>query len=105
MSAGATMVETGTILDRIVRQTVIDVELRRRDVPIDVLYEVAASRPAPIGLRSALAGTDVSVIAEFKRASPSRGPFPVTIDPTGVSREYLAGGAAAISVLTDEPFF
>ena len=47
----------------------------------------------------------MSVIAEIKRASPSRGTFPVTVDPSAVALDYIQGGAAAISVLTDEPFF
>jgi indole-3-glycerol phosphate synthase len=47
----------------------------------------------------------MSVIAEIKRASPSRGPFPVSVDPAAVAEDYISGGAAAISVLTDEPFF
>lgn len=105
MSGAGTMVETGTILDRILRQTTLDVERRRGDVSIEALAERAAERTAPVGLRSALAGPTISVIAEFKRASPSRGLFPVDIDPAGVTREYLDGGASAISVLTDAPFF
>jgi indole-3-glycerol phosphate synthase len=47
----------------------------------------------------------MSVIAEIKRASPSRGTFPVAVEPASLARDYIAGGATAISVLTDEPFF
>jgi indole-3-glycerol phosphate synthase len=47
----------------------------------------------------------MSVIAEIKRASPSRGIFPVPVDPVSLAAEYVAGGAAAISVLTDAPYF
>jgi indole-3-glycerol phosphate synthase len=45
------------------------------------------------------------VIAEYKRASPSKGRFPVEIEPVVLASEYAEGGARAISVLTDEPFF
>ena len=105
MSGGTAIVETGTILDRILARTAADVAARRSVVSRDALEREAASRPAPLSLRSALIGPDVSVIAEIKRASPSRGVFSKPVDPPSVAAEYLAGGAAAISVLTDEPFF
>jgi indole-3-glycerol phosphate synthase len=99
------VLETGTILDRIVAQTTIDLERRRQAVPPSELHDRAARRPAPIDVRSALVRDHVAVIAEFKRASPSRGRFPVDVDPAEVALDYAAGGAVAISCLTDEPFF
>jgi indole-3-glycerol phosphate synthase len=96
---------TGTILDRILARTAADVAERKDRVPLPALERLAADRPRPLDLRQAIAGPGVSVIAEIKRASPSRGVFPVLVDPPAVARAYLAGGAAALSVLTDRPFF
>ena len=98
-------VATGTILDRILARTASDLARRKESVPLGELERRAAGRPAPVGLAAALRGPGVSVIAEIKRASPSRGLFPVAVDPTAVAEAYLDGGAAALSVLTDEPFF
>lgn len=98
-------VETGTILDRILERTAADVAERKRRMAWAELDRAAAGRPRPVPLAAALGGPGIAVIAEVKRASPSRGVFPVAVDPPAVAREYLAGGAAAISVLTDGPFF
>jgi indole-3-glycerol phosphate synthase len=103
--SGTATVTTGTILDRIIKQTTVDVRRRQAETPLADLERMAADRPDPVSLRATLSGPDVSVIAEIKRASPSRGVFPVVVDPPAVAREYLAGGAAALSVLTDEPYF
>ena len=100
-----TFVETGTILDRILAQTAIDVAARKQVMPLSALDRMARVRGTPASLRSVLAGSDLSVIAEIKRASPSRGRFPVEIVPAAVAAEYLHGGAAALSVLTDGPYF
>jgi indole-3-glycerol phosphate synthase len=97
--------ETGTYLDRILARTIADLEARRTEVPIATLERRAEGRSVPISLGAALAGPELNVIAEFKRASPSKGRFPVEVEPSALAGEYLAGGAAAISVLTDEPFF
>lgn len=96
---------TGTILDRILERTVADVAVRKRSVPERKLQERADQQRPQVGLRAALAGPEMAVIAEIKRASPSRGVFPVNVDPPAVAGAYLEGGAAALSVLTDEPFF
>ena len=99
------VVETGTVLDRILARTLEDLDERKRTVPLEVLRRRAEERPAPVDLRAALSGSGIAVIAEVKRASPSRGAFPVEVDSAAVAAAYLAGGAAAVSVLTDEPFF
>jgi indole-3-glycerol phosphate synthase len=98
-------VETGTVLDRILAQTARDVAVRRELVSPSELERRAADRSGPLLLGDALRLNTMSVIAEFKRASPSKGRFPVEIDPVEIATEYVAGGASAISVLTDEPFF
>ena len=103
--SNAMTVETGTILDRIIQRTVADVRQRKSETVLADLERMAADRRDPFSLHATLSGLDVSVIAEIKRASPSRGVFPVTVDPPVIARAYLDGGAAAISVLTDEPFF
>lgn len=99
------VVLTGTVLDRILARTHADVESRKAAMPPAALERRAAQCAAPLSLARALAGPGIAVMAEIKRASPSRGLFPVEVDPAAVAAEYLAGGAAALSVLTDEPFF
>lgn len=96
---------TGTILDKILAQTATDLADRKAGVSLRELERRAMDRPVPVSLRSALAGPGVGIIAEIKRASPSRGQFPVQIDPSQVAADYLDGGAAALSVLTDGPYF
>lgn len=99
------VLETGTILDRILARTAADLAERRARRPIADLERQAMGTPVRASLRAAVARADTSVIAEFKRASPSKGRFPVELGPADVAAEYVAGGAVAISVLTDVPFF
>ena len=96
---------TDSILDTILERTLSDVALRKASVPLEELQRRGHGRPKALSLRDALQRPGMSVIAEFKRASPSKGRFPVEIEPRDVARSYVAGGAAAISVLTDGPFF
>jgi indole-3-glycerol phosphate synthase len=98
-------VETGTVLDRIVAQTRLDLAERMERTPRSKLQDAFNAQPAPIDVAAALRGDSVQVIAEIKRASPSKGAFPVAVNPPVVATEYAQGGAAAISCLTDAPFF
>lgn len=97
--------ETGTILDEILARTVTDVEARKSRTPYADVERRASLAAAPVSLQRSLSRPGISVIAEIKRASPSRGVFPVVVEPALVAADYVAGGAAGISVLTDEPFF
>jgi indole-3-glycerol phosphate synthase/phosphoribosylanthranilate isomerase len=95
-------------LDRIVTQTRLDLEQRKREQPQEELERLAAQQPAPRDLYQALrAGTRpaIKIIAEVKRASPSKGLLAPQLDPVEVARTYEASGAAAISVLTEPHFF
>lgn len=98
--------ETGTILDKIIASTAETNALRKKFVPTHTLAHIAARRGQTTSLRAALRATDeLNLIAEIKRASPSKGRFPVEFEVFDVALDYLRAGANAISVLTDEPFF
>ena len=100
-----TPIETGTILDRILARTAADLIERKARESFADLEQRAMAVPVRASLARAVAAPGTSVIAEFKRASPSKGRFPVEMDPAAVAAEYADGGAVAMSVLTDEPFF
>ncbi len=68
--------------------------------PLATVRARALARPAPPSFRAALTGDGVAVIAEVKRASPSRGPLAPDLDPAALAGAYVTGGAAAVSVLT-----
>jgi indole-3-glycerol phosphate synthase len=93
------------ILDDILARTRITVEEARRARPLADLERQAASAPAPRGFAAALRQGDIACIAEFKRRSPSAGWIHQHADPVAVAGAYQSGGAAALSVLTDGPFF
>ena len=82
------------------RRTLPDLQARRGDVERD-----AARVPSPPSLAAALRGERVAVIAEVKRRSPSAGSIREDLDPAERAERYARHGAAAISVLTDGPFF
>lgn len=97
--------ETGTYLDRILARTAVDLDARRERTSVDQLRAQVEDAPSPANVRAAMKRDTVAVIAEIKKASPSKGTFPVEVDPASVAWEYIDGGVGAISCLTDEPFF
>ncbi|HLG12315.1 MAG TPA: indole-3-glycerol phosphate synthase TrpC [Dehalococcoidia bacterium] len=105
--------ETGSVLDRIVADWRAPLEAAKRTEPKTALLERFASYDAQWLLTSALtaprgaapAGAKVQIIAEIKKASPSRGVLAETLDPVAIAEAYTAGGATAISVVTEPNHF
>jgi indole-3-glycerol phosphate synthase len=95
---------TGTYLDRILENTRAELAERRATTPYTQLEHAARSTPKTVGV-AGLRANHVTVIAEFKRASPSKGPIASGADADAIARDYVAGGATAISVLTDQRYF
>jgi indole-3-glycerol phosphate synthase len=81
------------------------VERRRGEVPLEDLEQRLAERPEQRPFGEALVRPGLSVIAEFKRRSPSAGEIRAGATPGEIARDYDEAGAAALSVLTDEPHF
>ncbi|TVR17266.1 MAG: indole-3-glycerol phosphate synthase TrpC [Balneolaceae bacterium] len=94
------------ILEKIVRQTKDDLSKRKREVTLRELESFVHYENEVRSFSKALIKEhDVSIIAEVKKASPSKGIIREDFDPLMISEQYIEGGASAISVLTDEPFF
>jgi indole-3-glycerol phosphate synthase len=94
-------------LDQIVLATRLRVDALKRHADLRALERQAETR-APRGFRQALrqkAASEVAIIAELKKASPSRGIIREKFDPVELAKELENAGAAALSILTDEEFF
>ena len=97
------------ILDKILAHKKQEIAEKQQRVPLTQMQEWAkdadAKRPFEIMLRGAISADKPGVIAEIKRASPSKGVLREDFDPMAIARSYQLGGATCLSVLTDNEFF
>jgi len=94
-----------SVLDEILEGVRADLAERQRNVPLEQLKDMARRQQSPLDALAALKADGVSVIAEVKRASPSRGAMADIDDPAALAADYEAGGARVISVLTEQRRF
>ncbi len=94
-----------SLLDEILDGVRADLAVRQQQTPLDQLKEAARRAAAPRDVMAVLRRPDVAVIAEVKRSSPARGSLAPITDPAALARDYEAGGASIISVLTEPRWF
>ena len=95
------------ILEKIVWEKDREVDLARQKVPLDQLKKKISLLPPARDFIAALKRAQIkpAVIAEVKKASPSKGVIRDDFDPVAIAKAYAAGGASCLSVLTDKQFF
>ncbi len=105
------MTPNGNILDQIIQTKRAEVAQRKVAVPLEQLKETITTLGRPRNFFQAVSkdpkigNKPMNLIAEVKKASPSAGVIRADFDPVKISQSYAAGGADALSVLTDEKYF
>ncbi|GAA4730520.1 indole-3-glycerol phosphate synthase TrpC [Actinomycetospora chibensis] len=94
-----------SVLEEILDGVRADLAAREAAVPFAAVKDLAAAAPPPRDALAALQGPGIGVIAEIKRASPSKGPMAEIPDPAWLAGRYVDGGARVISVLTEQRRF
>ena len=94
-----------TVLDEIIAGVREDLAARESAVPLEEVRRLAEQAPRALDAEGALRRPGLSLIAEVKRASPSKGDLASIADPASLAAEYEAGGATAVSVLTEQRRF
>jgi indole-3-glycerol phosphate synthase len=100
-----TNAESGRVLDEILAGVREDVAARTAQISLEQIKQLAAEAPPPLDGYAALRKPGVGVIAEVKRRSPSKGAIADIPDPAELAKEYAAGGARCVSVLTEQRWF
>ena len=98
------MPEMPSILDEIVAAKRVELAEAMQAMPLADVEQAASKQPRPLNLSGALIGGGIRLIAEVKKASPSRGLLSPDFDPVRLAETYVTNGAAAISCLTDPRF-
>jgi indole-3-glycerol phosphate synthase len=93
------------ILDEIVAHNRKELETRQQSLPLAEVRRMAREQPPTLDFAAALQGDRVRLIAEVKRASPSKGAIRLYSDPVEIAKTYAGNGASAISVLTETKHF
>jgi indole-3-glycerol phosphate synthase len=93
------------ILDEIVAHTLQELERKKRSVSMAESRGMALEQPPPLDFAAAIKGEGIQLIAEVKKASPSKGVIRPDFNPTEIAQAYASNGAAAISVLTEAKYF
>ena len=94
-----------SILEEILINTRQEVAVLKRIMPLEQMREMPGFQRHCFSLMKALHREEVSIIAEIKKASPSKGVIRKDFDPIVLAREYAENGASAISMLTDKKYF
>ena len=101
--------DTPEILTKIIEHKKNELVERKQHMPLAKMQEMANDAPSPRGFERALRGAQAAkrpgVIAEMKRASPSKGVLRENFNPMEIAASYQANGASCVSVLTDTEFF
>jgi len=93
------------ILEKIVADSIPELEAKKRSFPLAELRRVALEQAPPLNFASALCGERIQLIAEVKKSSPSRGVIRHDFNPAAIARTYAENGASAVSVLTETRHF
>ena len=93
------------ILSEIIANKRFEVDLQKQTISLEQLQEGIGDIPMARSMKQALSSSSSGIIAEFKRRSPSKGWIKQEACPEEIIPSYVAAGASALSILTDEKFF